>query len=121
MNLTTEEVMALKVLQKDMVAARALAEKLIEDHAHGVRLPPINKITCDVNRLRVVVFYPIHAADGVELAIDSETNDRDITNWLDGQGPRILFLQGAERVELYEVPEPAKTTQDKSPETLSDS
>ncbi len=101
--LTTEEEMAVEILKGNMTAATALAQKLCDDMAAGVRLPPINKITCDVSKLRVVVYFPSRI-DGEHVEIDTAGTQEGLDNWLNGSADNPLILQGAERIELYELP-----------------
>lgn len=98
--MTTAEHMAMAVLQGDMTAARALADMLLEDIDKGVLIPHTKKITSDINKVRVVVFFPCQI-DGIDVEIDQDGLRDAIENWITGGGP--LVLVGADRLELYEL------------------
>lgn len=104
MNLSTYEVMALEVLKGNLSAARALADRLVEDEALGVFLPPVNRITCHASKLRVAVYFPA-LIDGREFIVDADSMSGQIEDWLSPlHEPAPLMLVGAERIELYELP-----------------
>lgn len=97
------ESMALAVLKGDLAAARALADLLLEDWKGGAReLPPIRRLSADSGRLRVIVYFPLMVGDA-EVDLDVDGVREAVRAWLDGG--ETLLLQGADRVELYELPE----------------
>lgn len=105
MDLSTAEVMALEVLRskgRDMLVARALADKVQEECSQGIHLAPVHKITTvDRNKIRVVVFFGKEVLRG-EVEIDIPAAVRAVHNWLDSGGP--LMLVGVDKIELYELP-----------------
>ena len=100
--MTTAESMALAVLKGGLVAARALADLLMQEYSEGAKeMLPFKKLPFDVGRARVIVYL-----DG-----DTRLDERDalppeqaVADWLAGIGP--LILCGIDRVEVYEI-EPA--------------
>jgi hypothetical protein len=97
--MTTLESMAIAVLRGDLAAARALADSLREEHSEGMmELPPVHRIKCDRDKLRVIVFCPI------EVVIDKRGIHEVVEKWIAGNGSKTLAVQGVERIELYEMP-----------------
>lgn len=106
MALTTKEEMALEVLRGNDTAAKALAQMLLDDEATALyTLPPVHKITSDVSKIRVVVYFPVMIG-GEPVEIDTTSIEEHVQAWItappEDQG--LLVLQGAERIELYELP-----------------
>lgn len=106
---TTAEQMAIAVLKGDLVAARVLADSLLEDcRGADAALPKVTKVTCDWSRLRVVVYVKDEVArnpDGYEF--DRRATEEAIFGWLRGRRPEsaeVLVLAMIDRLELYELP-----------------
>lgn len=107
------ERMCLEVLKGNMEEAYALKD-LLEEHRRERDAPgrvrefaPVRKITVPVDRLRVVVYFPLdhrgHAFD-----IDTDQVNQLVTGWLaqpQGEMPTPLLVNGADRIEIYELPE----------------
>lgn len=101
--MTTAEQMALEVLRGDLVAAKALADLLLENVAHGeVPILRIKTLTVsDPSRLRVVIYF------GKEYELTREMIERTeviVKNWLRANGSTVLLIQGVDRIEIYELP-----------------
>ncbi len=95
--INTAEQMAIAVLKGDWDAARQLAD-LLTEHVDGNTnvIPPVKKLTCTIDKIRVVLF-----ADDPDADFDRETTEAAVAAWL--RGERVLALRGIDRVELYEI------------------
>jgi hypothetical protein len=102
--MTTAEQMALEVLRGDLVAAKALADLLLENVAHGeIPVLRVKTITVsDPSRLKVLLYY---SDTGYELTEDRILRfEGCIKDWLRVGGPTVLTLMGVDRMEIYELP-----------------
>ncbi len=103
MNLSTAQQMALAVLMGDLDAALPLADCLLEEHGRGGRkLVPVHKVTCSLDRVRVVA-YVDHRL-GTDVIVDREGFRNEVQNWLHGEH-NPMALKGIDRIEVYEMPE----------------
>jgi len=97
-NLSSAEIMALAVLRGDQVAARQLADLLIEQWKDSVEIPPLNTLTAKVDNIRVIVQVP------KKFPMESEIRQRifqEVNRWIhEGQ---TLILQEGFRVSLYQI------------------
>lgn len=98
--MTTAEAMALAVLKGDIIAARQLADVLLEQYSQGhFEVPPL-KIITDHSRVRVVLYLKdnFQAVDVIELSTI-------IRDWLSPNNTNspALSLIGVDRMEIYEV------------------
>lgn len=70
-----------------------------------VQIPPVEKITCEVDRLRVVAYM----SDALLLAdgqFDKEAMHEDMKGWLRAGPDRpTLCVAGISKIELYQFPE----------------
>jgi hypothetical protein len=101
--MTTAEQMALEVLKGDSVAAKALADLLLENVAHG-EIPVLTVKTLsisDPSRLRVVLYFKEGEEHSYERIIQLE---RYVREWLGSGHLGVLSLQGVDRIEIYELP-----------------
>lgn len=98
--MTTAEAMAIAVLKGDMVAARALADHLLEDYPPGGReLPPLTKIRTDAADVRVVLWL----RDGIRATgeLIREAHET-IADWLD-DGQTLVLPPEISRLDIYEI------------------
>lgn len=103
MSLSVAEQMAVAVLKGDMDAARMLADKLVDDIQNGVNeLLPVKQIKTSVKNIRVAVYFPV-TVDGHQVGVDLDNTREAVREWLEEGGPLVLL--GADRIELYELPE----------------
>lgn len=94
--MTTAEAMALAVLKGDMVAARQLADYLLEREAEGIKLQPVQIVNA---RTKAAVFFREGATSE---QIDSD--GRTISAWLAASTGRVISLPPhVDRIELYEM------------------
>jgi hypothetical protein len=98
--MTTAEKLALAVLKGDDDAVWPLIDALMETtEPNSRRLPPIRKLTCAREKLRVAVFCRL----GHPLPRDTvEGLTQIIEDWLVNDRP--IIMNGVERLELYELP-----------------
>lgn len=101
--LTLEEEMALAVLRGDMVAARALADRLTEViNTDGQQLLPTKEIKIGSDNLRLIVYV----ADNHELTQDVFNSLLEGTGkWLRGEIDSLVLV-GVDRIEVYQFPTP---------------
>ncbi len=95
--------LALAVIRGDAEAALGLADQVHEQwEGEGVRLPPVQRLSVDAGRLRVVIHFPRGTT------MDEPAWRLAVEGWLRGDGP--LFLIGATGFDLYEIPAANATT-----------
>ncbi len=100
--LTTAENMALAVLRGDMIAARQLADYLLESYSGGaVEVPAVKKVTCERDRLRVVVY--LKEGNSPESDEEYHAAQQFVNHWLANEN-NPLILNGVDRIELFELP-----------------
>lgn len=98
MDLKLAEQMAISVLRGDMAAARWLADWL-SDNIDAVRMEPVIKIDCPLERVRVVLFQ-----SNVSDHMDDAATLQAIREWL--QYPyRPLLLTHIDSMQIYQLPE----------------
>lgn len=96
--MTTAEAMAQAVLRGDKLAARGLADLLMEEESLGTFRPVVRVLGKNV---RMVV--TTHAELGGDVTFDADALRRAIHDFLDGK-ERFIALAGM-KVELYEFPD----------------
>lgn len=101
--MTTAEMMALAVLQGDLVAAKVLADHLLEYEHVGFSLmvPCKQVVDCTPEQIRVVLFASNNVTFGSEEYM--ARTYRQVANWVRGEQP-TLMLNGIDRVELWVMP-----------------
>jgi hypothetical protein len=106
--MSTVEHLAVAVLRGDRLAARALADAVLEDARHGAeRLPPLAKMEVVSGAVRVVLYAEDPADEW-----DVDGTERVVREWLSGR--RVsLGVANVDRVELYRLPE-GETCPDKN-------
>lgn len=99
----TMEQMAIAVLRGDEAAARALADEVVGMCAEGgLHLPPVQRLSVDAGRVRVVLL-PHPQGMSFDEADIGHLND-GIRSWLAGDVQAVALPPGC-RIELYEMPE----------------
>ncbi len=103
--MTTAESMAVAVLKGDLVAARALADLLMEEYQGGAKEIPVHKRKLTVNKKH------IRAAVFLKQQVDTLENINHIRNnisdWLSRKPKEshvIVCNAMIDRIELYELP-----------------
>lgn len=71
-----------------------------------VQIPPVQTVTCERDRLRVVLFVDPSLGD---VRVDLSSVQKGVEEWLNGDSPLILF--GMSKMELYEMPENYRSTE----------
>lgn len=102
-NLTLIESMAMATLKGDIVAARALADMLVNDYGGGnTPILPATRMTCRSGNVRAVVYL----SKGVTIHGVIEGMQGRVEEWLRGDGP-ALTVHGVDRIELFELTDSA--------------
>lgn len=100
MNLTTAQKLALAVLMGDVEAALPLADCVLEEHGKGgERLEPVRKVTCSLDRVRVIAY-----AEDKDGIWDDVAFEAIVQSWLRGERASLALI-GVDRIEVYEMPE----------------
>lgn len=97
--MTTAEQLAVAVLRGDESAARGLVDCLLESWQGAARTVKPVRLTTDTVGLRMIVYVKEDHVIG-----NASELHRRCLKWLEGRG-RVLMLRGADRVEVYQLPE----------------
>lgn len=115
--LTSAEQLAIAVLRGDESAIAPLVDCVLET-IDGTKkiVRPLKHIT-NLERLKIVAF--VDPAFGPDVQVDVPGLNKAISNWLLGSTAAVeaLVLVGMNRIEMYELPEPKKMTDEEVEES----
>lgn len=103
--MTTEEELAIAVLRGDRLAAKALADMVLENHVAGTEVPPIQDLPFSLHgpierqNLRIVLYA------NSEVEWNRQGVNEAISEWLYGSPSQPLLLTGVNRMEIYRLKE----------------